>query len=301
MNKKQTVTIGIPAYNEELNIRALIRDLFRQKEKNYSIQNIFVSSDGSNDKTVSIIRKMNNRKIRVFDNKDRKGIARGLNQILETANTDIVVTLDADIRIKDNRFIEKLILPITTQKADLTSSAIREYNPKSFFAKTLEVSMRIKSIIFDQFNYGNNLYTCHGLARAYSKKLYKKLRFPISVGNDMYSYLYCVAYKYTYAYAKDAIAWYRLPETYSDHKKQSLRFFVSGNEQVKYFGKKLIDESITIPRDIYKKSMFKVLPIIIQNPLKTMAYYIIQLTLRFESKSHIETDTWDIALSSKKI
>ena len=52
MRKKLTVTIGIPAYNEEANVRNLLVSLLAQKETNFKLQEIIVVSDGSTDKTV---------------------------------------------------------------------------------------------------------------------------------------------------------------------------------------------------------------------------------------------------------
>jgi glycosyltransferase involved in cell wall biosynthesis len=89
----KTVTIGIPAYNEERNILLLINSILKQKMVGFKIAKLIVSSDGSSDKTVSLIKSMNNKMIKLYDNRDRKGVARGLNQIIENANTDILVLL----------------------------------------------------------------------------------------------------------------------------------------------------------------------------------------------------------------
>ena len=55
-HKKLTVTIGIPAYNEEKNIGRLLRALLRQKTNGLSIKKIIVISDASTDKTSQIVR-----------------------------------------------------------------------------------------------------------------------------------------------------------------------------------------------------------------------------------------------------
>ena len=48
----QSITIGIPAYNEEANIKYLLKLLLNQKIKNAAIHEVIVVSDGSTDGTV---------------------------------------------------------------------------------------------------------------------------------------------------------------------------------------------------------------------------------------------------------
>jgi len=301
MNKKIKVTIGIPVFNEEANIGILLGDLLKQDCGEFLINEIIVSSDGSSDRTLEAVRKIKSGRIRVIENKDRKGIARGLNQILREAKGDVLVTLDGDIRIKDRKFILRLIKPIMKSGADLTSSAIAEVKPVSQIAKTLFVSMKLKRILFDNLEKADNIYTCHGLARAYSRKFYINLHFPVSVGNDMYSYLACRAGGFKYVYARDAVAWYRLPETYKDHTKQSLRFFVSASEQSLYFGSKLIAQEIEIPTRVYMISVIKGLRTIVMHPSEVVMYFWIQLRLRRESKNHEAKQIWETAETSKVI
>jgi len=123
MNKiKQTaITIGIPALNEEFNIGALLDSLLKQKQEGFCIKKIIISSDGSTDNTVSIVNSYKDRRVKVIDNKVRKGVAVRQNQLIDHANTDILVLLDADITVADPKFLKKLIAPIKAGKADLCS------------------------------------------------------------------------------------------------------------------------------------------------------------------------------------
>jgi glycosyltransferase involved in cell wall biosynthesis len=219
MNYNHTITVGIPVYNEGLNIERLLKSIYLQKSKKIRIREIIVTSDGSSDDTVekAVHSAQKSIKLIVIDNKDRKGISRGLNQIIKRSRTDVLVTLDGDIQIRDSFFIEKLVEPIISGKADFTSSATAELKPVSSVAKALAVSMKIKRGLFSSFADGNNLYTCFGLARGYSKKFYQRLNFKVSVGNDMYSYLSCLSLGLTFVHAKKATAYYRVPETFIDN------------------------------------------------------------------------------------
>src|SRR5438034_290913 len=131
--KHTTITIGIPAFNEEENIKMLINDILNQKPSDFIIEKIIINSDGSTDKTVEICKSIKNEKIVVFDNKERKGLATGQNNILQHTNSDILVLLNADTRINDEFFVKRLIGPIAMGKADMTAPAVTEAKPTSFF------------------------------------------------------------------------------------------------------------------------------------------------------------------------
>src|SRR3989344_5116746 len=162
------ITIGIPAYNEQNNIGNLISDLKAQKAVNFLIERVLIVSDGSSDSTVNIALKAKWRIVRVVQGKNRLGKAQRMNEIIKNTNSDILVLLDADIRIKDNNFIEKIIKPIRLGQADLTSADIQEVPQESFFAKVIAFGMNYKRQVFNTYKSGTNFFTCHGTARAFS-------------------------------------------------------------------------------------------------------------------------------------
>lgn len=56
--KKLTVTIGIPAYNEEQNIGHLLVNIFNQSTSIAILDEIIIVSDGSTDNTIKAIKKI---------------------------------------------------------------------------------------------------------------------------------------------------------------------------------------------------------------------------------------------------
>jgi glycosyltransferase involved in cell wall biosynthesis len=299
---KYSVTVGIPAYNEEANIKKLIRSVLDQKTAGFDIKKIIVSSDGSTDSTVNLAKRIKDQRVLVIENKDRKGIARGLNQIIENADSDTLVTLDADVRLNNRNFLKKLIHPVIEENADLTSSSIKEILPETYIARVLNTSMKLKEVLFKVFKNGNNIYNCHGLARAYSRRFYNNLHFPVSIGNDMYCYLKALQQGYKFTYAADARAYYKLPENFEDHKKQSERFFVTETEMENIFGVDLVKKEIKIPIKVYFISAFKALKILLENPMDSIAYFFIQFYLRLKPKNKsVSNQAWKMATSSKNI
>lgn len=299
MNRKITLTVCIPAYNEEENIVYLLKDIKKQKQSNFHLSHILVYSDGSTDNTVKLVKSINDPRITVIESEKREGIAQGLNTMLSSTNTDAIAVLNADILIKDVFFLSKLLAPVTSKHADLTSSDISEVRSQTFFEKVLQVSMFCKRTIFQNYKKGNNVYTCHGQARAFSKKLYQSIRFTKSIGEDAYSYLYCTFYNFSYVFAKDAVAYYRLPNNFSDHEKQSIRFIQSKKKFTKIFGQGFIDKEYRLPLHI---CILAVLSTTRHYPLHMLLYTAVFVGIQLESlfKKQLK-ETWVISRSSKTV
>jgi len=81
MNNKPTITIGIPAYNEEQNIANMLDSVLAQKGS-FKLEKIIVACDGCLDKTPDIVRKfqMQNKNIILLEGKRREGKLYRLNQ-----------------------------------------------------------------------------------------------------------------------------------------------------------------------------------------------------------------------------
>ena len=292
-----SITIGIPAYNEEANIKFLIDDLLRQDLVGYLLEKIIVSSDGSSDGTVSLVSKYRNRKIRLIANKNRSGLSSMLNQITTTANSEILVVLNADIMINDKNYIKKIIAPISSNKADLTSSAMQELESPTFLGNVLNTSMNFKEAVFENYRKGNNIYTCHGTARAFSKRLYKKIVFKDSIGEDAYSYLFAISNGFNYKYVNSTKGYYRLPTNLKDHERQSIRFIQSKKKFIAEFGKDFINDCYKVPAGLL---LTKGLSSFIKNPVDVTVYAAIYAGMILKNcfTSEIE-DRWEISKSSK--
>jgi len=91
--RSQTVSIIIPAYNEEQNVANVISGTITVMEQlNLPYEIIFVD-DGSTDKTGLIASFF---KVRIITNKKNRGKGYSLKKALHHANGDIIVTIDSD-------------------------------------------------------------------------------------------------------------------------------------------------------------------------------------------------------------
>jgi glycosyltransferase involved in cell wall biosynthesis len=55
IDNKLTVTIGIPAYNEEKSISNLLDSIIEQTQKDYVLEKVIVACDGCTDKTSEVV------------------------------------------------------------------------------------------------------------------------------------------------------------------------------------------------------------------------------------------------------
>lgn len=115
----QKLTVIIPTYNEERNIKSTLEETLRSLDKLLFEYEIIVSDDGSTDNTVSIVThtKMENEKIKLLINK-HYGKAATINSALKQVNSEYCLFMDADNATTVNQ-VQKLILVMENNNADI--------------------------------------------------------------------------------------------------------------------------------------------------------------------------------------
>src|SRR5258706_16477866 len=88
---KKTITIGIPAYNEEKNIQWLLKSILIQKEEGFSLEKIIVIIDGATDNTFAKASLVKSNKITIISSNQRLGKTARINELIELFSTDILV------------------------------------------------------------------------------------------------------------------------------------------------------------------------------------------------------------------
>ncbi|MEK6882151.1 MAG: glycosyltransferase [Nanoarchaeota archaeon] len=95
IKKNFSLSVLIPAYNEEDSIRGTVESVLNSDYKD--IIEIIIINDGSNDKTLKIAKELEKRyrKVRVLDKKN-SGKADSLNQAIKIAKGELIAVVDAD-------------------------------------------------------------------------------------------------------------------------------------------------------------------------------------------------------------
>jgi cellulose synthase/poly-beta-1,6-N-acetylglucosamine synthase-like glycosyltransferase len=109
-----TVTVYLPTYNEEKNIARKLDNLLQQT---YPIDEILIY-DCSDDSTKQIILDYQKRhgNIKLVDQKERIGMARTLNEALNTSKGEIIIKTDCDSLAKSKDSLKELISSFSDQK-----------------------------------------------------------------------------------------------------------------------------------------------------------------------------------------
>ncbi|CAD6513876.1 Glycosyltransferase [metagenome] len=160
------IVIGIPAYNEEKNIAAILVKL-----KKIS-QDIIVCDDGSNDLTAEIAEKLG---AIVIQHKKNLGYGAGIRSIFLKAKeilADILVTFDADgqHRIED---INSVLEPIIKNEADIVIGS-RFLSDETKIPKYRKVGIKTITSITNS-SIGEKLSDSQSGFRAYNKKTLEKI------------------------------------------------------------------------------------------------------------------------------
>lgn len=117
IEKKVNVSICLTAYNEEKNIGNLLASLLKQETRLIHINHIVVISSACTDRTNEIVKEymlLDNR-IRLIEEKERKGKASAINTFLKQCNDPLVVVQSTDTVCHPN-CIEYLCRPMVADK-----------------------------------------------------------------------------------------------------------------------------------------------------------------------------------------
>jgi glycosyltransferase involved in cell wall biosynthesis/O-antigen/teichoic acid export membrane protein len=277
--KPFSVSICIPAYNEEHNINHILKQILNQKQVGFVIKQIIVASDGSTDNTVKIARKYASRGVRVIAGRANMGQTYRQNQLIAASTSDILVLLNADLLLRDDEVILRLIAPVM-DGADLSAQWAKPVAPSTFVERVLRAGFVIKNYVYTHHRRGHNIYTCVGHMRALSRQFYTSVVFPTnSTGEDQYLYLACISGGYKYRYTHSHNAYFKLPDTLADYKKYAVRIFQTQQKYDKTFSQEIVRPQRVLPAQLQVRGCIYGF---LKHPFHTIAYIIL----------HILTQQW---------
>lgn len=238
--KKVSVTVGIPAYNEEGNIENLLNSLLSQRKTRYLLNEIVVYSDGSTDRTVERVRKMQKKaaKIRLVEGRKRRGKFYRVNQMFRNCDSELLVILDADIGLVGKGFIDSLVKVFKTDEGAMMVAADQKLlRPKNFVGRMIYGSY----FLWDQIRLSvpkqDHVQNFYGAATAFRSSFAKKIQIPERISEERL-YLYLTARRVEgFRYCREAKIVYWPVTTFGDFGKLARRSFGAGGEEInKEFG-----------------------------------------------------------------
>lgn len=303
MKDKLSVSIGIPAFNEEANIVQLVNSLCRQRQQRISIDEILVYTDGSTDKTPEFLNSILKPRLKIKIGKSRIGQQLRQNQLIRDYKGDVLVILEADILPYNELTIENLVKPfLNDKKGDLgmvVGSPII-IKPSGFFEKILFYGYRMKYSLFADWENGENVFACGGHSmKALSRKFTKKLIWPKDVPEDAYAYLQLRQLGLAMKKQVNAKAWMKNVTTLKDRFKQSVKYQSGRKTLTKYFPNEFLKSEYSLPKILILKHLFLSIK---SHPFWTLLYLFELLANRiYTLRAPKFKATYDIYPSSKNL
>ena len=301
MEKKLlTVSVGIPAYNEEANIKKLITQILAQNEVGFVLEKVIVISDGSSDGTIVEVQSVSDPRVDLVAGTSRRGKAVRVMELLDRAQSDILIQLDADVKIEDSELLKKVARFAECSPADLYCIQLTPLAPRTFVERLGVFGVKAW---FDALQYLKSklvFHCCSGGARGFSKAFYKQFVMPseADVIEDKYSYMYAVTHGFKAAVVPGVEVKYRLPATAKDFLKQMRRFKRGDNALMRFFG----DESVF--RESTIESKYRLLSLIknfFSAPFTALSYIVIQMFSRFTAGDQHDKPGYDSVSSTKQL
>ncbi len=285
--KKISVTVGIPAYNEEKNIENILNDILFQDKNSFVLKKIYVSSDGSTDETSKIVKRFVKKYdfITLLDNKEKLGKSTRLNELYKLSNTDIYINFDADQKLGDKFVIEEIIKKFNKSKVGVVGASSLPMKPKKFFEKIVVAWINVWISVREDYKKGNTIHNHLGCASAMRKNIYKNINLPKNlIADEDYIYFSAMKMGYDFRFAKNARVYYKSASNINDFFIQHSRFLMIKDIVAEHFGSWVLDYYI-IPKKYKINSLLKNL---IRNPIYLSFSIVLQMLLVIYKKLNNE-------------
>ena len=252
------ISLGIIAYNEENNIKKVLKNILSQRQTGWQLSEILVYCDGCTDKTILKIQEIKSDFITIIDDPIRRGKTYRLSQLFKKFSGDLLVMYDADIEIEDHNVTTTLIQAFKDRGVMLVGGNSMPFTPITFFEKAVYTTFEVFYKSRKYIKGGNNVFGCTGSILAIRKNLARAIKLPKIFNEDVFIYLYCIKNNYKFKYVDEARVFYKLPTNIFDYVKQIFRSDprAATFELKKYFGNK-VEEEFYRPKRFYIKSIFE--------------------------------------------
>lgn len=300
--KKATITVCIPAHNEERNIEYALRSVVRQKLKKFRLESIVVYLDGCIDGTLAKVQALSKkyRLIKVFIGVQRQGKAVTLNKLYRINKSDFLVTMDADVVFLGDSDLENLVGELNKNKS-LNVVAAHEVPVKAtgFIEKINVAGHRLWDEIRLSINGGNHIHNLRGSCSALRKSFAGSIKYPNDMSCDQ-GFLYISATLKKpkgFKYIKSSRILFRSPTTLYESRLLGTRSIFDDKKKVAiYFGNWVYD-LYNIPATYKLRALIKML---LQDPIFTTLSVLLGIYIRmFPLNNRTKGGKWEMVISTK--
>lgn len=283
MSNKVKVSIGIPAHNEERNIESLLMQLVSQETKRCEIVEIIVVCDGCTDKTAHIVASLGEKykQIKCVNDGKRLGKSGRINWLFKHHSGEIIICLDADVVLYNNRVIDALAKCFEEKQISIVGGNDRPYPASNLFERIVTAWINHWQSVSRPVNNWVTPNNFHGCVYALRKDLSRKIDIPRNIAaDDHYIFYESQRLGMGFSFCNEAVVYYKIPKSFGDYIKQSARFGTSGSDAKVPFGE-------FAQKYVYISKATKIrayIASLIKNPIMFSIAIFMQLIIKFQAK-----------------
>ena len=273
INNDILISVIIPLYNKEKTIFKTIQTVLSQTFQNYEI---IIIDDGSTDNSASIIKGINNDRIKLYQTQNQ-GVSASRNYGIELSNGKYLFFLDADDIIYNNcldvlykGFIQfphaNIIcgnyLYITKDNKYTASNHLKGYvsnNYKEIYTNT--ISLRVGVLLFKKEVFANQKF-CDYISVHEDTQLWLKL-----LNNNIIAYIPTIVHEYHTEYSELSIKPIDI--------KKEFAYYINLNENLEKYEKRILGNNLvcSIINRILKKD-YKTATMLLKKNFKHLPYLL---------------------------
>ncbi len=174
LNEYFSVSIIIPAYNEENFIRKRIENLLSLEYPKEKLE-IIIASDGSTDRTNEIVSQYTKKGINLFAQKERRGKSCTQNNVIKTAKGDVIIFSDVDTLFALD-FVKKVVRGFADPKVGcIAGECTYVKDDCNVTTESLGIFWRLELVLRRLESQIGALFTVSGACMAVRKELYRDM------------------------------------------------------------------------------------------------------------------------------
>jgi len=302
MNQRRKISVYIPAYNEANNIANILSDIYVQRLASTSLEHVTVVCDGCTDNTVHVLKACQKQmpSLRVINHKQRLGKLARLNEIFRNNKSDLLIILDADIRLVGRDVFSTLTAPLKpgTRVAMVAANEV-PVPPHSWMSRVIYRSFTNWDHVCAAVPAMDTIHSFGGAATAYRGEFARTLSIPKGALEERL-YLYLAAKKYgRYVFMPQAQILYRPVSTWREWIGLTHRAFGEDDTVIEQMFRVKTTDVLHIPTKYKVAGLTKAC---IEDPVFALLGLLLNwLMAHYKNESRVDRQgTWEYANSTKQ-